>query len=239
MRYFDTGATRDTDEAKLDFEGFLSPETLEAFAKYMHKHRKQADGKLRDSDNWQKGIPFSAYMKSKWRHFFDTWKFHRQGRELSDEMIDALCAEWFNVQGYLHELLKERHKQDLERIFTTLESVNKELQQDGQKTSKEETGPQQAVQNDNDRRFPRLCEETCQQEPTEIPEGYYVQFNGLLLPVVYIRNQRIPPEAPQADGLSDSEGCCGGVSEEQANAEITCCPERPYFQEEAGFCPVL
>jgi len=77
IRRFDTGATRDTDEGKLDFEGFLSPLVLERYAQYMNKHRKQSDGKLRDSDNWQKGIPLKAYIKSLWRHFFDLWKIHR------------------------------------------------------------------------------------------------------------------------------------------------------------------
>jgi hypothetical protein len=69
VRTFSTGATRDTDEGKLDFEGFLSPTVLKAFAEYMHEKRKMPDGSLRDSDNWQRGIPVDAYMKSMWRHF--------------------------------------------------------------------------------------------------------------------------------------------------------------------------
>ena len=54
IRKFETGATRDTDEGKLDFEGFFSPIVMERFAEYMNKHRRQSDGQLRDSDNWQK-----------------------------------------------------------------------------------------------------------------------------------------------------------------------------------------
>ena len=108
MRVFDSGATRDADLDKLDFEGFLSPLALERFAGYMHSHRKQADGNLRDSDNWQKGIPLDAYMKSMWRHFFDLWKMHRGLAAIADgELIDkqeALCAILFNAMGYLHEL---------------------------------------------------------------------------------------------------------------------------------------
>ena len=34
MRQFETGAIRDDDEGKLDFEGCLSPLALEAFAEY-------------------------------------------------------------------------------------------------------------------------------------------------------------------------------------------------------------
>ena len=53
MHHFGTGATRDSDANKLDFEGFLSPPALEAYAEYMHRHRFQADGVVRASDNWQ------------------------------------------------------------------------------------------------------------------------------------------------------------------------------------------
>ena len=70
MRKFDSGATRDIVEDKFDFEGFLSPLVLNRYAEYMNKHRKQSDGNLRDSDNWQKGIPMKVYMKSGFRHFF-------------------------------------------------------------------------------------------------------------------------------------------------------------------------
>lgn len=108
MRTFNTGATRDSDDTKLDFEGFLSPIVLERFAEYMHKHRLQADGKLRDSDNWQKGIPVDAYMKSMWRHFFAVWKAHRS----KQDNIEDLCALLFNVQGMLLEKLKEQNGKD-------------------------------------------------------------------------------------------------------------------------------
>jgi len=106
MRKFTTGATRNSDEDKFDYEGFLSPLVLERFAEYMHKHRKQADGELRSSDNWQKGIPKEAYMKSGWRHFFSWWKAHR-GLKTEEDIEESLCALLFNVQGYLHETLRE------------------------------------------------------------------------------------------------------------------------------------
>ena len=41
IRQFNTGATRDTDEDKYDYEGFYSPLVMERFAQYMNKHRKQ------------------------------------------------------------------------------------------------------------------------------------------------------------------------------------------------------
>lgn len=105
MREFESGATRDTDLSKLDFEGFIAPIVLERYAKYLHKHRIQADGKLRDSDNWQKGIPLDVYMKSACRHFVDVWKQHR-GFGGQDTIEDSLCAVLFNIQGYLFELLR-------------------------------------------------------------------------------------------------------------------------------------
>jgi len=109
FRTFDTGATRDTDEGKLDFEGFLSPLVIQAFAEYMHEKRQMPDGSLRASDNWQKGIPLDAYMKSMWRHFFDVWVSHRNGEIYGDVIKTELVALLFNVQGYLHEIIKASH----------------------------------------------------------------------------------------------------------------------------------
>jgi len=107
IRMFKTGATRDVADNKPDYEGFLSPLVIKAYGEYMNKHRSQSDGELRDSDNWQKGIPREEYMKSAWRHFMDLWSFHRgyKGRETIEE---ALCGLLFNTMGYMHELEKEK-----------------------------------------------------------------------------------------------------------------------------------
>lgn len=113
-RRFDTGATRDTDEGKYDFEGFLSPRVLWAFAEHMHQNRQQSDGALRDSDNWQKGIPRAQYMKSLIRHVMDLWMIYRGHRVIRPEdghevsIDETLGAIFFNLQGFWHELLKER-----------------------------------------------------------------------------------------------------------------------------------
>jgi len=111
MRKFETGATRDSDTSKLDYEGFLSPLVLKRYAEYMNKNRIQADGNVRDSDNWQKGIPLAVYMKSLWRHFLDVWAIHRcllgGGGVPEGFQEDSLCAVLFNASGYLHEVLKE------------------------------------------------------------------------------------------------------------------------------------
>lgn len=108
MRKFDSGATRDDSVGKLDYEGFYSPLVMQRYATYMNKHRVQSDGGLRDSDNWQKGIPKNVYMKSAWRHFFDVWKEHR-GIKTETGIEESLTALLFNIQGYLFEVLKDKN----------------------------------------------------------------------------------------------------------------------------------
>jgi len=106
-RTFESGATRDTDEGKLDYEGFYTWRVMNRFARYMDAHRIQSDGNLRDSDNWQKGIPLSAYMKSMWRHFMAVWKGYRYRKPSQED----LCALLFNVQGMLNTLLEAEEKE--------------------------------------------------------------------------------------------------------------------------------
>lgn len=117
IRAFDTGATRDTAEGKPDYEAFLSGPVLRSFGRYMHDHRKQSDGSLRDGDNWQKGFGpkhQDVCMKSAWRHFFDLWDIHRgypvydlkDGHQITLE--EACNAVMFNVQAILHQHLKEK-----------------------------------------------------------------------------------------------------------------------------------
>jgi uncharacterized protein YfbU (UPF0304 family) len=105
IRTFETGATRDSDDNKLDFEGFLSPAVIQRYAEYMHRHRIQPNGELRDSDNWQKGIPIPQYMKSLYRHFMTIWTDHRKGTLAKSE--EEICAVIFNAMGILHEVIKQ------------------------------------------------------------------------------------------------------------------------------------
>jgi len=78
----------------------------------MHKHRHQADGQLRPSDNWKKGIPIYAYKESMWRHFMDVWAIIDGHPEASgqatdqgpQELMEALCGLYFNVGGLIHEM---------------------------------------------------------------------------------------------------------------------------------------
>jgi hypothetical protein len=119
IRSFSTGATRNADTNKPDFDGFLSPLALEAFGAYMHEHRFQADGTLRDSDNWQKGIPVPAYRKSLFRHLFQAWRIGRgwptpdyDDPEKPVTIEEALCGVLFNAMGWLHEIKKAELEQE-------------------------------------------------------------------------------------------------------------------------------
>lgn len=112
IRQFDTGANRDVADHKHDYEGFLSVPVMRAYGAYMHTNRQLKDGSLRDSDNWQNGIPKDVYMKSAYRHFMDWWSLHRgyrtydfEGKEV--EIREAICGLLFNAMGYLHESIKD------------------------------------------------------------------------------------------------------------------------------------
>lgn len=105
MRTFDTGATRDTDEGKIHYKGFLSRKAMRLFGTYMEKHRVQRDGSLRDPDNWKKGIPLAAYEDSGDRHWQEFMGYIEDG-DRGPRALDALLAHYFNVQGWLHEYAK-------------------------------------------------------------------------------------------------------------------------------------
>jgi hypothetical protein len=72
----------------------------------------QADGAIRASDNWQRGMTKESYIKGGERHNLHWWLRHR-GYPVKDpkaepSIEDDLCAIIFNASGYLHELLKEK-----------------------------------------------------------------------------------------------------------------------------------
>lgn len=112
LRTFDTGATRDTSTDKPEFAGFLSPIVVRAFGEYMHKHRRQSDGNLRDSDNWKKGMPRRVYVESMFRHFIDVWEHVTMDAAeewtTHEEALEALMAIIFNAQGLAREMLLGR-----------------------------------------------------------------------------------------------------------------------------------
>lgn len=118
-REFKSGANRNSDEGKLDYEGFISPVVEWAFAQYMHKHRLLEDGTLRDSDNWQNGIPVNELMKSGHRHWQDIRMKHRgftptdNGKEVG--RLEALLGMKFNIDAMIYNEVKD--KNDVDRNF--------------------------------------------------------------------------------------------------------------------------
>lgn len=109
MRKFESGATRDTNTNKLEWRRFLSLPALKRYCEYMHQHRKQADGTLREPDNWKKGIPLDVYADSLYRHMQE-WALlleREDGEVVGEEVEELLCAILFNAFGYLHELVKK------------------------------------------------------------------------------------------------------------------------------------
>lgn len=118
-RTAETGANRNSDEGKLDYEAFNSPIVDWYYAQYMHSHRLLEDGTFRDGDNWQKGFPDDWYHKSLARHYKDYHlttrgiKVLEKGKEMKLE--DILCGIIFNAKGHLHKLLKD--KKEVERDF--------------------------------------------------------------------------------------------------------------------------
>lgn len=108
LRVFDSGATRDTNEGKLEPWGFTSSLTEKVFCEYMNKHRVQSDGSLRDSDNWKRGFTLDSYWHSMSRHVMDfrlLWEGHKEESRTQD-MIDALCGIKFNVDALIRELAR-------------------------------------------------------------------------------------------------------------------------------------
>jgi hypothetical protein len=134
VRTFVSGATRSAATHKLDYEGFFNPLVLHTYAKYLHKHRKQENGAMRGSDNWQNGMPREEYMKSLLRHVHDLWCIHRgyfvyrekiegegeathvhirhmeetEGKCIPVSRVDSICGIIFNAFGYLLELVLNR-----------------------------------------------------------------------------------------------------------------------------------
>lgn len=112
IRKFDSGATRNSDHGKYDYEAFLCPAVLERYAEFMHKHRHLEDGTLRDGDNWQKGIPMDQLVKSLTRHAMDI-RLHQRGfaDKAVEPLDDSICAVIFNCMAMLRHLITAKTDQ--------------------------------------------------------------------------------------------------------------------------------
>ena len=124
MRQFKTGATRDADDTKPDYAGYLSALVIKRFGQYMLKHQTQKDGTKRGSNNWKMGIPKEAYVSSLARHHEDV-QLYFEGfeKEMTETLEDSLCAIIFNAQGLLYEILKERIKDIENQLFREMQEA--------------------------------------------------------------------------------------------------------------------
>lgn len=136
IRKFESGASRDTNNGKFEYLGFMHPLCDYSFAKYMHEHRKMSDGSLRDSNNWWGGFGKEATIQSLVRHVedlkalhcgYDVYELRYKDGSVKKEIIkngtdpiipndvdkiititeeDCCNAIRFGAQAYLLELLK-------------------------------------------------------------------------------------------------------------------------------------
>lgn len=138
MRKFISGAIRNEDSSRINYEKGLSPIVLRCYGEFMRRHNKCSDGSYRDEGNWKKGFTKQSYMESKFRHFMETWLLHDGflDEDIKDELreelkheptaieiedryfeklLESLCAEFFNTMGYMHVVLLEQAKAKLKR----------------------------------------------------------------------------------------------------------------------------
>ena len=94
---FETGAKRDTQEGKPRFD-LISPFMMTRLASLMER------GAVKYGEwNWEKGMPFSRFFGSAFRHLMQYWKGDR------DE--DHLAAVIFNLMAIIH--FEEVGREDL------------------------------------------------------------------------------------------------------------------------------
>jgi|SRR5690606_29218138 len=119
LRMSESGAIRNSDVGKINYQGALSPLILEAYGKYIEKHSLLPDGTRRNNKNWQKlfGTPEEhrqVCIESAWRHFIDLLMEH-DGYESRDGIDEALGGLMFNIQAYWFSILKERQENKQEK----------------------------------------------------------------------------------------------------------------------------
>ena len=114
VRIFNSGATRDNNEGKLEFARFMSPIVLKRFAEYMDLHRKQTDGNLREPDNWMNLFGDKhedVCLDSLFRHVMDVWLINKGFQtEAREDIEPALCANLFNAQAWLFKVLMDKQE---------------------------------------------------------------------------------------------------------------------------------
>lgn len=136
IRQFESGATRSSNNGKIEYYGFRHPLTELSYGEYMIKHQTQENGEKRESNNWWKGWNKKISLQSLIRHTedlqaihagYNVWKVYlkegektiylKEGEEVfldskvkyvrvSEE--DCCNAIRFNAGAYLLEVLKNK-----------------------------------------------------------------------------------------------------------------------------------
>lgn len=68
MRHFKNNALRDDDNGKIKYYGIRHPLTEWSYGKFMMKHKKMSNGKIREADNWWGGWDEKTSIDSLIRH---------------------------------------------------------------------------------------------------------------------------------------------------------------------------
>lgn len=112
-RTFETGATKNNDLERIDWIRMISLPALFAYGRYMSKHRRQADGNMREFDNWKGkagtgGIPQAELVESLVRHTLDLAALQTGNLPMREcDQVETCCAILFNAMGYLHAYLSK------------------------------------------------------------------------------------------------------------------------------------
>ena len=95
FRTFDSGATRDAADGKLEYGNYIHPLNDYSFANYM-KWKQIIGGEYRRGDNWQKGIPDESLFDSLIRHI-EILKLLRKGHKVIEIKVKGkidLIIDW-------------------------------------------------------------------------------------------------------------------------------------------------
>lgn len=104
VTHFESGAIRDSQEGKEEYQEAISDLTLRRYALYMLSQAKKY-GK----GNWKKGISSESYSNSLDRHL-NKYRIKKNWGIDIEPGVDHLSAALFNLQGLIHNEEMEKYK---------------------------------------------------------------------------------------------------------------------------------
>lgn len=104
IRNFDTGAIRDTEDNKEDYNETISWTAFKRYAQYMTGKKKKYG-----AGNFKKGIPIESYERSLLRHV-QKYMENKYEDGIVERDEDHIAAIVFNAFGIMHEEeMKKKH----------------------------------------------------------------------------------------------------------------------------------